>query len=178
MTSIEDAFSSDSSSSSFSSLSALANNMPALTIDADTSVSDDANTCAAAISISDTAAATTTNTSLLQPSASASGGAGKRGSMLKVPRNKSTRPSIDSNFYADDINYGETENTSLADLKKFIIHRNLKAANPEIEFKEKLNKPILEFFDLATNSCRVNNLVIDYSKNNNDQVIQQKKTQK
>lgn len=152
MTSIEDTFSSDSSSSSFSSLSTLTNNLQPLNIE----VGNDKDSAAKESNLTDT-------TELADE---------QKKSLLKVPRNKANRLSVDSTFYANDINYGENENKSLENLKKFIIKRNLKTENPDIEFNEKLNKPILEFFDLETNSCRANSLVIDYSKKN--QVINYK----
>jgi hypothetical protein len=142
MTSIEDTFSSDSSSSSFSSLSALANNLPALRIESE----NEADTAA-----TPTAASTTTTAQATDA--------------LTVPNKKLARASIDSNFFSANINYGEVENTSLADLKSLIIKRNLKAENPNIELNEKLDKPIVEFFDLDTKTCRINSLVIDYAKN-------------
>jgi len=145
MTSIEDTFSSDSSSSSFSSLSALANNLPALRIESE----NEADTAA-----TPTAASTTTTTTTAQAT-----------DALTVPNKKLARASIDSNFFSANINYGEVENTSLADLKSLIIKRNLKAENPNIELNEKLDKPIVEFFDLDTKTCRINSLVIDYAKN-------------
>ena len=142
MTSIEDTFSSDSSSSSFSSLSALANNLPALRIESENEVDTAATP---------TAASTTTTAQATDA--------------LTVPNKKLARASIDSNFFSANINYGEVENTSLADLKSLIIKRNLKAENPNIELNEKLDKPIVEFFDLDTKTCRINSLVIDYAKN-------------
>ena len=148
MTSIEDTFSSDSSSSSFSSLSALANNLPALRIESE----NEADTVATPTAASKNASTTTTTK---QQATDA----------LTVPNKKLARASIDSNFFSANINYGEVENTSLTDLKNLIIKRNLKAENPNIELNEKLDKPIVEFFDLDTKTCRINSLVIDYAKN-------------
>jgi hypothetical protein len=147
MTSIEDTFSSDSSSSSFSSLSALANNLPALRIESE----NEADTVSTPTAASKNASTTTTTK--------------KATDALTVPNKKLARASIDSNFFSANINYGEVENTSLADLKNLIIKRNLKAENPNIELNEKLEKPIVEFFDLDTKTCRINSLVIDYAKN-------------
>lgn len=153
MTSIEDTFSSDSSSSSFSSLSALANNLPALRIESENEIESSTTTVAA------TVIADTTNASLIDD---------KKIVSLEVPaKTKLPRTSIDStNFYADNVNYGDLENTSLADLKNSMIKRHKKMENPNIELAEKLNKPIVEFLDLDTKTCRINSFVIDYSKNN------------
>ena len=150
MTSIEDTFSSDSSSSSFSSLSALANNLPALKIESENEL--ESSKVASMVMASDN-------------SKNVSSSNEKETASLAIPKSKLQRVSIDSNFYAEDVNYGELENTSLVDLKKSIIKRNRLAENPNKELAEKLNKPIVEFLDLDTNMCRVNSLVIEYAKN-------------
>ena len=146
MTSIEDAFSSGSSSSSLSSLSTLANNLPALRIESENE-NDSSAVKEEIVSLSNNE----------EEDNLAHG--------LSVPKLNLVRASIDSNFYATNINYNELENEGLSNLKKFIVKKNLIATNPDIVLDAKLKKPIVEFFDLETNSCRENSLVFSYQKN-------------